>query len=127
MEYRIIGEISPYLKKLVDLDSFISDVAIFEGGLKKHLVKQKHGDALIYFNKIAEIISTPDYVGINPKEKNESMELIKRYDSNVLLALKVDKKNNCYYIPTMYTVSEYKVKQRLYSGRLKKVDRSFKE
>ncbi|EHJ52532.1 PBECR2 nuclease fold domain-containing protein [Streptococcus macacae] len=127
MKYKIIGKILPYFKELVGLDSSITDVAVFEEGLKKHLVKQNHKDVLIYFDKIAEIISKPDYVGINPKEKTESMELIKRYDTNILLALKVDRKNDCYYIPTMYTVSEYKVKQRLYSGRLKKVDRLFKE
>ncbi|EMB83652.1 PBECR3 domain-containing polyvalent protein [Streptococcus mutans] len=127
MRYKIIDEILSYFKELVELDSSISDVVIFEEGLKKHLAKQKHEDVLIYFDKITEIISSPDYVGINPREKIESLELIKRYDDNVLLALKIDKKNNCYYIPTMYTVSEYKVEQRLYSGRLKKVDRSFKE
>ncbi|MCB5069248.1 hypothetical protein LGW01_09355 [Streptococcus mutans] len=110
MEYKVIGEILSYFKKLVGLDSSISDVAIFEEGLKKHLAKQKHEDVLIYFDKITEIISSPDYVGINPREKIESLELIKRYDDNVLLALKIDKKNNCYYVPTMYTVSEYKVK-----------------
>ena len=88
-------------------------------GLEKHIVK-RHPNCLQYLNKIGEIISTPDYIGVNPKECG-SFELIKQYDNNILVGIKLDIKNNYYYIATLHDIKQSKIENRLYSGRLKKV------
>lgn len=87
-------------------------------GLKKHISK-KHPSCLKYLSKISEIISSPDYIGINPKERN-SFELIKKYDDNVLIGIKLDIKNNYYYVATLHDIKQSKINHRLFSGRLKK-------
>ena len=88
-------------------------------GLEKHIYK-RHPSCLKYLRKIEEIISSPDYVGVNPKEK-DSFELIKQYDDNVLVGIKIDVKNNYYYVATLHDIKKSKIDNRLYSGRLKKI------
>ena len=89
-------------------------------GLKTHIVKN-HPSCLKYLNKISEIISSPDYVGVNPKER-DSFELIKQYDNNVLIGIKIDIKNNYYYVATLHDIKQAKIDNRLHSGRLKKLN-----
>lgn len=88
-------------------------------GLEKHISK-RHPSCLKYLDKVNEIISSPDYVGANPKE-NTSFELIKQYDDNVLIGIKLDIKNNYYYVATLHDIKQSKIDNRLFSGRLKKV------
>ena len=88
-------------------------------GLEKHISK-RHTTCLKYLDKINEIILTPDYVGINPKESG-SFELIKQYGDNVLVGIKLDIKNNYYYVATLHDIKQSKIDNRLFSGRLKKV------
>ena len=88
-------------------------------GLEKHISK-RHPACLKYLNKVGEILSSPDYVGINPKESG-SFELIKQYDNNILVGIKLDIKNNYYYVTTLHDIKQSKINNRLFSGRLKKV------
>ncbi len=87
-------------------------------GLVTH-VQGKHPNCVKYIDKINEILIAPDYVGINRKHPN-SFELIKKYDDNVLLAIKLDIKKNYYYVASLYNVSQDKINNKLHSGRLKK-------
>lgn len=89
-------------------------------GLEKHISK-RHPSCLQYLSKVSEIISSPDYIGINPKE-NSSFELIKQYDNNVLIGIKLDIKNNYYYVATLHDIKQSKINNRLFSGRLKKIE-----
>lgn len=87
-------------------------------GLKKHISK-KHSDQMQYLSKVSDILNDPDYIGINPKEPG-SIELVKIYDDNILIAIKLDYSNGYYYLASLYDVSSSKIKNRLNSGRLKK-------
>lgn len=89
-------------------------------GLEKHIAK-RHPSCLQYLDKISEIISSPDYIGINPKEP-DSFELIKQYSDNVLIGIKLDIKNNYYYVATLHDIKQAKINTRLHSGRLKKLN-----
>lgn len=89
-------------------------------GLKKHISK-RHPSCLKYLNKVSEIISSPDYVGVNPKESG-SFELIKQYGDNILIGIKLDIKNNYYYVATLHDINQSKINNRLFSGRLKKIE-----
>lgn len=86
-------------------------------GLKTH-VSKRHSKCVQYLDKIHEIINSPDYVGINPKESN-SFELIKRYDNNILVGIKLDIKNNYFYIATLHDINQSKLERRIHSGRIK--------
>ena len=90
-------------------------------GLIAHLIKRKHDKYIKYIDCIPDIIQSPDYIGINPNENNtDSIELIKRYDNNVMIGIKLDGDNKYFYVASMYDVSESKIQRRLHSGRIKK-------
>ncbi|TDW16268.1 hypothetical protein EDD63_12632 [Breznakia blatticola] len=88
-------------------------------GLKHHLIKNNHSNCLCYLDKIEEILHDPTYIGQNARHSN-SIELIKRYDDNILVAMKLDNKHGCWYVASVYDVPEEKIIRRLHSGRLKK-------
>ena len=88
-------------------------------GLRIHIEK-RHPEALNYFGRISEIIESPDYIGINPKEKNPSFELIKVFDDNIQIGIKLDTENDYLFVATLHPVTTSKIQHRLKSGRLKK-------
>ena len=88
-------------------------------GLPSHIVKRKHYKCLKYIDYISDIISNPDYVGINPNEKDTSIELIKRYSDTIMIGIKLDTTGNYLYVSTMHEVQESKISRRLHSGRIK--------
>lgn len=92
-------------------------------GLEIH-VKKKHSNCLPYFDKISEIISEPDYLGVNPNEQDVSFELVKCFEDNILIGIKLDRENDYVYVSTMYDITESKIKSKLNSGRLKKYEKN---
>ncbi len=62
--------------------SLPNDAIYMAPGLKKH-VKKKHKDCLKYLEFISDIITNPDYVGINPNEP-DSLEFVKIFEDNIL-------------------------------------------
>lgn len=89
-------------------------------GLPTHLIKQKHYNCLKHIDDVPDIIKNPDYVGINPNESENTLELIKRFDKNILVGIKFNVDEGYLYVSTMYTVQESKLERRLHSGRIKK-------
>ena len=105
----------------VILGTDIEQLDIFRSkGLPAHMLKRKHYKCLKYIDYIPDIIANPDYIGINPNESGDSIELVKQYDDHVLLGIKLDMDGRYLYVSTMYDVQESKVSRRLHSGRLKK-------
>lgn len=90
-------------------------------GLPSHMVKRKHFNCLKYIDYIPEIISHPDYIGINPNEQGKSIEIVKRYEDNVLIGVKLDEDSDYLYVSTMHDIQESKIAHRLHSGRIKAV------
>jgi hypothetical protein len=90
-------------------------------GLPAHMLKRKHYKCLKYIDYIPDIISSPDYIGVNPNEQGTSIELIKRYSDNVMIGIKLDSDGNYLYVSTMHDVQKSKIERRLHSGRIKKV------
>ena len=76
-----------------------------------------------YLESIPDIIDCPDYIGINPHEP-QSIELIKKYDSNILIGIKLDLNQNYLYVASLYEISDAKVSRRLHGGRLKPFQKS---
>ena len=89
-------------------------------GLIAH-VKKRHPKDVHLVSSIPLVISSPDYVGKNPKE-NSSIELVKVLSDNVMVCVKLDDKKGILYVASVYTLSAGKINNRLNSGRLKKFD-----
>ncbi|NMM61166.1 hypothetical protein HBE96_00295 [Clostridium sp. P21] len=88
-------------------------------GLSSHMIKRKHFCALKHINDISDIIKKPDYIGINPNEDGDTVELIKVFDKNILVGIKLDIENDYLYVSTMHDIPQSKLDRRLYSGRIK--------
>lgn len=91
-------------------------------GLEKHILK-RHPDCMKYITLIPEIISSPDYIGVNPKENDMSFELVKCISENVQIGIKLDAKDNYLYVATLHTITNSKLKHGIQNGRLKKFDK----
>lgn len=91
-------------------------------GLAKHILK-RHPECLKYMGMISEIIVSPDYIGINPNEKDCSFELIKVLSENVQIGIKLDSKDDYLYVATLHTITKAKLKHGLANGRLIKFDK----
>ena len=72
---------------------------------------------------IPQIISSPDYIDINPNEKNISFELVKRISENMQIGIKLDTKDKYLYVATLHTITDSKLKHGIQNGRLKKIDK----
>ena len=113
-----VGKYNPAFNKILGIN--IKELEIYRSkGLPSHMVKRKHFNCLRYIDYIPEIISKPDYIGVNPNEQGVSIELIKRYSDNVLIGIKLDADGEYLYVSTMHDIQESKISRRLYSGRIK--------
>ena len=72
-----------------------------------------------YLSRISELLENPDYIGINPRERGRSIEYVIQLEENVLIGIKLDYKNEYFYIATMHEISQLKLNQRIKNGRLK--------
>ena len=112
-------KINNKIKQQLDINIDVDEV-IISRGLETHMKKSRHKHAIKYISYIENIIETPDYVGINPREKGVSLECIKLFEDNILLAIKLDIKNNYFYTASMYDITDAKLKSMIRSGRIKK-------
>lgn len=122
-----VGKYTARFNEILGLD--LEELNIYRSkGLPSHMVKRKHYNCLKYIDYIPDIISEPDYIGINPNEAGKSIELIKRYKDNVMIGIKLDTDGEYFYVSTVHDVQESKIARRLYSGRIKEfaIDKSEK-
>lgn len=114
-----MGEYNPLFNKILGIN--IQEKEIYRSkGLPAHMIKRKHEKCLKYIDFIPDIITKPDYIGVNPNESSsKSIELIKRYKDNVMIGIKVEPENKYLYISTMHNIQESKIQRRLFSGRIK--------
>lgn len=114
-----VGRIKSEYFRILKLDDSIDIVKVNMENLKKHLEKRNHDNMIKYLSRISELLENPTYIGINPREKGRSIEYVIQLDENVLIGIKLDYKNEYFYIATMHEISELKLKQRIKNGRLK--------
>lgn len=75
-----------------------------------------------YYDKITEILSKPDFVGINPK--NNSIQFVKLFKVNseyIRVAVKISNNQN-YFVKSMHLLSTYNAERYINKGTLKKLD-----
>lgn len=84
--------------------------------IEKHRSDFAYGDFEKYIEDIPEIISKPDYIGVSPK--NSSIQFIKCYSDNVLIAVRVATEGKMSF-RTMYPITDsqladYKKKNKIW-------------
>ncbi len=121
----VVGRMTDKLNKIAGTSLPTTEIYCSEG-LYEHMLKRKHLSCIKYIEHIPAIIREPDYVGSNPKEP-ESIELVKKFNNNVLLAIKLDKKMNYLYVASLYEIAQSKIDRRLFSNRLKRWGDEIKE
>ena len=114
-----VGRIKSEYFRILKLDDSIDIVKVNMENLKKHLEKRNHDNMIKYLSRISELLENPTYIGINPREKGRSIEYVIQLDENILIGIKLDYKNEHFYIATMHEISELKLNQRIKNGRLK--------
>ena len=119
-----VGRIKSEYFRILKLDDSIDSVKVNMENLKKHLEKRNHDNMIKYLSRISELLENPTYIGINPREKGRSIEYVIQLDENVLIGIKLDYKNEYFYIATMHEISELKLNQRIKNGRLKSLTTS---
>lgn len=122
LDYDKFIEVGEFYQELNDIiDSNLPLQKIYRSkGFPAHLIKQKHFNCLKHIDDISDIIKDPDYIGINPNEDGDTIELIKIFNKNILIGIKLNTDDNYLYVSTMYEIQEPKLTRRLYSGRIKK-------
>jgi hypothetical protein len=82
----------------------------------KHLGKKILGNIIEYMK---EIIENPDYIGVYKLTNNGIyIELIKKAETNILIGIDINDKRDYIYVSTMYPITNGKINNRLYSGKL---------
>lgn len=123
MDHEKIGQVTNEVKEIFNIVLEASDIKVNKEGLRSHMMKHHHNDVIRHIEDLELILSNPDFVGVNPREKDTSFEYVKRFDDNVLVAIKLHKSGDFFYVPTMYRIQDYKLQSRIKSGRLRKIDK----
>jgi len=116
----IIGEISEEVNKLLELD-LPSGTPIYIGPTNiDHMQREHPIEYERYFTLLPRIISSPDFVGLNPKDS--SIEYIKAFSTSagqyIKLAVRISN-DGFLFARSLYEILERTVHQRAEKGMLK--------
>ena len=120
--YKRVG----YLRERVayELGIEFTGVIYASPGVLKHIIK-RHGRQ---FDKrtrtgilewMKKILDDADYIGIYKNDEGQTaIEFIKKAYTNLLLGVEVDEEKQYIYVTTMYPITDRKIENRIYSGKL---------
>ena len=98
------------------------DTPIYIGLNNRIHMENSHREIYLkYSNRMSDIISSPDYVGINPHDN--SLEYYKKFNNEVIhikIAVRNTKKG-VYFARSMYSVNDTNLKSYINNNRLKSV------
>ena len=117
-----IGEFSEQVIKILNLDVAWHTPLLISKSSYDHILEKHKDDYMGFAEYISEILKSPDYVGINPKDN--SIEYVKEFKTQnkfIKVAVRVSG-NGKYFVRSMYELKKKKVERSLKEGRLKKVD-----
>lgn len=114
-----LGIVGNSIVNLFDLD-IDPQTPVYIGLNNRIHMENTHGETYREFEScISEILSNPEYVGVNPHDK--SLEYYKSYnDVMVHIKLAVRSTNNgIYFARTLYEINSHSLKSYLDKGRVK--------
>ena len=86
-----------------------------------HMQNKHHQDYLLYIKNIREILKTPEYVRLNPKDNSiEYVKLDTHTNKYVKVAIR-QSKNGMYFARSMYSLNTNRVQNFIAKGTLKKI------
>jgi len=115
-----VGEITEEVKNILELD-FAIGTPIYVGQTNlEHMQREHPTEYDRYFVLLPKIISSPDFVGINPKD--DSLEYIKTFHTSggnyLKLAVRISG-DGLLFARSLYEILERTVKKRAEKGMLK--------
>lgn len=120
----IIGYFSQKVIDTLHLTTIAPGTPIFIGDSNIEHIKNRHPyEYEKYFPDIHEIISNPDYVGINPSDS--SIAYVKEYfvaSEYVKIAVRVTTKGT-YFAKSLHALSSYNAERYISHGTLKRLDK----
>ena len=116
MDHETIGQVTNEVKEIFNIVLEASDIKVNKDGLRSHMIKCHHNDVIHHIEDLELILRNPDFVGVNPREKDASFEYVKRFDDNVLVSIKLHKSGDFFYVLTMYRLQDFKLQSRIKSG-----------
>ena len=103
------------------LPTRLTNTMIYQSiGLEKHILK-RHPECIEYLKYLPFIINHPDYIGVNPNEPGKSFELVKIFDKNIQIGIKLDIKDDYLYVATLHSITDAKLQHGIANGHLKKI------
>lgn len=119
MEKIKVGEISEAVIQTLGLD-VKNNTPVFLGESNINHMKSKHPSEYDKYSPfVTQIINSPDYVGVNPKDS--SIEYVKEFKLNseyVKVAVRVSS-NNVFYARSIYVLQDSRVNNFIKKGTLK--------
>ena len=85
----------------------------------EHMMNKHPGEYIKYGAYLHDIVSVPDYVGINPRDG--SIEYVKKFfinDDYVKVAVRIAKSGE-YFIRSLYIINHTKIQKFIFNGTLK--------
>ena len=118
-----IGSFSEHVIEKLELDIPAGTPIYIADSNIEHIKNRHPYEYDKYFNDIETIIESPDYVGINPKDK--SIAFVKEYfvDSEFIrVAVRITSNQNS-YAKTLHLLSSYNAERYIQKGTLIKLDK----
>ncbi len=108
----IVGKLQERITEKLNINLPNENIHMYPG-FKKHIEK-RHPDCIKYISNIQNIVNNPDYIGIHPSEEN-SVELVKVFDKNILLSINLSTKTEkeYLYVSSLYEISQAKLDNRI--------------
>ena len=77
MEHEKIGQVTDEVKEIFNIVLEASDIKVNKEGLRSHMLKRHHKDVIHHIEDLELILSNPDFVGVNPREKMLVLNMLK--------------------------------------------------
>lgn len=124
MSAEIIGYFTQSVLNTLQLSNVKNNTPILLGSSNVEHIKKRHPyEYSKYFDQIPDIISAPDYVGINP---DHSISFVKEFCINseyVKVAVRIST-NGVFFAKSLYILNTCNAKRYISKGTLKRLDKS---
>ncbi|MBE5881216.1 MAG: transposase [Lachnospiraceae bacterium] len=117
-----VGKLSTDIINLLNLN-IAPNTPILIGDSNIDHIKARHPyEYDMYYDRIPEILETPDFVGINPN--NNSIQFVKFFyvvNEYIRVAVKISTNKMC-FVKSMHLLSTFNAERYIQKGTLKKLD-----
>ena len=120
---KVIGAVSPEVEKILNITGIVNrNIYIGESNIL-HMKSSHPADYEKYKAEIGNILSNPDYIGLN--KKDSSIEYVKEFcidNEFVKVAVRVSQSNR-FYARSLYVLNNNRVKNFISKNTLKPIDK----